>query len=838
MRPRPILTAALTLVCAALWSCDSPQAQAQAPAKQRIARALTAKQRRAFLDDALASVPSGDPDKTLSPYFFVFSDDPAVDRLPLEETSVEIDVAAAIAEVDVTQVYRNDGARALEAIYVFPMSTRAAVHAMRMTVGERVIEADVRERKAARRRYEAARANGQTASLLEEQRPNVLQMSLANIQPGDEIRVELSYTELLVPEDGRTELVFPTVVGPRYGGGTRAGSDGSDGSDGADGYVKSPYLHAGEADFAGFSLRASVHGGVPLAFVSSPSHDIDVEYADRADAEIELAPGEEEKRRDFVLRYGLAGGAIESGLLVSPGEGESHFLLAVEPPSRVAAADVQPREYVFIADVSGSMSGFPLDTSKALLGRLLRDLRPTDSFDVLLFSGGSAVLSESSLPATPDNIERGVRFIDERQGGGGTELLPALQRAYGLPRVDGSARVVVLATDGYVAVEDEAFALTREELGRANLFVFGIGTSVNRELIEGLARAGEGAPFVVSDPGEAATACEKLAKYVGAPLLTEVAVRFDGADAFDFEPAHVPDLFAARPIVVAGKIRGPLAGSVTVSGRTPAGAWSRTIDLSAAKASEIGDAARLYWARERIRLLTDRYAVSEDDDLEKQIVRLGLAHHLLTRFTSFVAVDKVVRGDGRTVKVKQPLPMPDGVSDLAVGDSFGYGGLGISGTGRGGGGTGYGSIGLGSVSTIGHGAGTGTGSGYGYGRGSVSYSAKAAAAPSIRAGAAIVTGSLSKDVIRRVVRRHANEVRFCYEKGLAAEPALTGRVVIKLVIDAQGRVTMAAVAETTLNEPNVEACIVAAVRRWIFPGIPGGGTAVVNYPFELKPEQK
>ena len=835
MRLRSIAAAALAAMFVTICACDAPRADARE--RPRGERALTARQRRAFVEAALASVPAGDAAKTLSPYFFVFSDDPSVDQLPLKSTSVEIDVAAAIAEVDVTQVYRNDGARALEAIYIFPMSTRAAVHALRMTVGDRVVEADVREREAARRTYERARANGQTASLLEEERPNVLQMSVANIQPGDEIRVELSYTELLVPEDRRYELVFPTVVGPRYSTAT----DGGDGS--RDDYAEAPYLHAGEADAAALDIRASIHGGVPLASVSSPSHDIDVERTGPADAEVALAPGEEEKRRDFVLRYSLAGNAIETGLLVSEGASESHFLLALEPPARVAPADVSPREIIFVADVSGSMAGYPLDTSKALLSRLLGDLRPEDSFDVLLFSGGSAVLDERPLPATDGNVARAVRFIDEQQGGGGTELLPALRRAYALPRTAGTSRTVVVATDGYVTVEDEALTLTREALGRANLFAFGIGTSVNRELIEGLARAGEGEPFVVAAPDEAEGTAARFARYVGEPLLTDVAVRFDGADVLDLEPASVPDLFAERPIVVSGRIRGPVEGTVTVSGRTPSGAWSQTVDLARARQIPVGDAARLYWARERIRLLTDRYTVSEDDDLEKQIVKLGLAHHLLTRFTSFVAVDKVVRGDGRAVRVKQPLPMPDGVPDTAVGGpenargalmgnqigtSYGYGGLGISGTGRGGGGTGYGSIGLGKVGTIGHGAGTGVG--YGSGR--------AAAAPSIRAGAAVVTGSLSKEVIRRIVRRHTNEVRACYEARLAADPTLAGKIVVRFVLDAGGHVVAVSIAESTFPDTAVETCIANAVRAWTFPAVPGGGSASITYPFELSPAQK
>jgi len=504
------------------------------------------------------------------------------------------------------------------------------------------------------------------------------------------------------------------------------------------------------------------------------------------------------------------------------------------------------------------MNGYPLDTSKALLKRLLKGLGKDDAFNILLFAGGSAVLSEWSLPANAANIGRGLRFIDEQEGGGGTELLPALQRAYDLPRVPRSSRIVVVATDGYVGVEDEAYTLTRERLGDANLFAFGIGTSVNREIIESLARAGDGEPFVVSRQSEAEAVAGRFARYVSSPLLTDIEARFEGVDAFDLEPARAPDLFAERPIAIAGKIRGPLAGRVTVSGYTPDGPWSRTVDLAKARRLPSSDAVRLYWARERIRLLSDRYRTSQDAELKRAITALGIDHHLLTEFTSFVAVDKVVRGSGHdATTVQQPSPMPDGVSDLAVGGgegqmgqrsartsnryaakgpaigtSYGYGGLGVSGSGRGGGGTGTGTIGLGSMGTIGHGAGGGTGSGYGRGSGGLG---GRAATPQIRAGAAIVTGSLSSQVIRRVIKRHLNEVRFCYEQQLQSDPALKGRVVIRFVIDSKGNVTAAVVAESTFNDTIVETCILQAVRRWKFPAPEGGGGVVVSYPFELRP---
>src|SRR5713101_6446245 len=175
--------------------------------------------------------------KTLSPYFFV-QGDPKVDQLPLKDTRVEIAVSGVIADVKVVQTYRNEGSRPINATYVFPAATRAAVYAMRMRIGDQVIVAKIKEREVAKQEFDDAKQQAKSASLLEQKRPNVFSMSLANIMPGDQIEIELRYTELLVPTDGIYEVVFPTVVGPRYP------SQKESSAAGEDRWVKSPYLHA------------------------------------------------------------------------------------------------------------------------------------------------------------------------------------------------------------------------------------------------------------------------------------------------------------------------------------------------------------------------------------------------------------------------------------------------------------------------------------------------------------------------------------------------------------------------------------------------------------------
>ncbi|NLI81983.1 MAG: VWA domain-containing protein [Deltaproteobacteria bacterium] len=606
-------------------------------------------------------------DKTLSPYFFVKSDNPSVDHLPLKSTSAKVEIAGVIANVTVTQVYKNEGKKALEAVYVFPASTRAAVYGMKMTIGERTVTAQIQKREEARAAYEKAKQEGRSASLLEQQRPNVFQMNVANILPGDEIKTELQYTELIHLSDGVYEFVYPTVVGPRYSNQTSANAPTSEH------WLRNPYLHSSEAPPYSFDIDVRLSAGVPVGEMQCTSHRVDIRYEDQSNARVSLAASEKHGgNRDFILKYRLSGDATEAGLLLYEGEREKFFLLMVQPPRSVPLSGIPPREYIFIVDVSGSMNGFPLEVSKRLLKDLIGNLRPTDHFNVLLFSGGSEVLADQSLPASEENIRKALDVIERQRGGGGTELLPALKKALTLPRREGTSRTVAIVTDGYVAVETEAFDLIRRELGRANCFTFGIGSSVNRFLIEGMARAGVGEPFVVTRPDEAPAAAERFRKMILSPLLTGVTVEFGGFEAYDVVPGAIPDVFARRPVLVYGKWRGTPRGVVTVKGTGSDQVYKHDIDVSRVKPLETNGALRHLWARSRIAELSDSNLLHPQDSRVREITRLGLDYSLLTAYTSFVAVDTLVRREGgETTTVQQPLPLPEGVPDSAIAASSG-----------------------------------------------------------------------------------------------------------------------------------------------------------------------
>ncbi len=761
-------------------------------------------------------------DKTLSPYFFVKTDDPDLDQMPLKSTSVDVRVSGVIADVLVTQTYKNEGTKPLEAIYVFPASTRAAVYGMKMIIGERTIVANIKKRKDARKEYEAAKNAGQSASLLEQQRPNVFQMNVANILPGDIITVELKYTELLIPTDKTYEFVYPTVVGPRYSDQKVANTPSSEN------WIKNPYLHQGEPPKNTFNLTVNLNAGLPIQDITCSSHKVDVSYRGSNNATIKLDSSETYGgNRDFILKYRLSGGSIESGLLLYEGEKENFFLVMMQPPKRVKVTQIPPREYMFIIDISGSMNGFPLEISKKLLKDLIGNLRTKDRFNVLLFAGSSTVMSEKSLPATQENIQRAINVIERQRGGGSTQLLPALKRALSMPGTKGYSRNIVIVTDGYVSVEEETFDLIRNRLGEANMFAFGIGSSVNRHLIEGMARVGMGEPFIITHPDEAPSKAEKFRELIQSPVLTNIEIDFGKFDVFDVEPPSIPDVLAYRPVIVFGKYRGKPKGRIILQGITGERPYKKTIRVSSIKPQKKNSALRYLWARHRITLLSDYNRLRKNDERIKEVTNLGLTYNLLTAYTSFIAVDSKKRlNNGQATTVKQPLPLPQGVSDYAVGKgSFASGSRACrkapipSYTGA-----------INTPQTL---------------------AVKEEALESkdcdtekqklnhsstkqdvlVRLGEITASNGLSKQDVKRLIEKQINSINQCYKKTSKSKSGLTREAVVTLTLDTKGHVTKVRIDRNKMINGILENCITSHLEKLHFQQLKRSGTIKIKILF-------
>lgn len=629
-------------------------------------------------------------DVTLSPYFYIKDSDPRTDRLPLKSTKVSTTINGTFAETYITQTYANEGENPINASYIFPASTKAAVHGMKMQIGDEIITAKIKEREEARTDFEEAKSKGKSASLLEEQRPNVFSMDVANIMPGDTICLELHYTEMLSSTEGTYQFVFPTVVGPRYASPSRTGKTNVEGISQSDDWVSSPYLLKDETPPGSYDISVRLSTGVPIAALSSSSHTINVSWDNDSTAQVTLAdPSDYAGDRDFILDYQLTGEEVNCGLMLAQANGEkvsqenffqenffqeNFFLLSIQPPEHYEPEDIPPREYIFVLDVSGSMEGYPLDTAKDLIRNLVSNLRETDCFNLILFSDSAIRLSPESLPATQDNILRAVNLIDEQEGGGGTELMPALEKALAIPQKDNISRSIITITDGYISGEKEIFHLVNRNLSTTSFFSFGIGDAVNRYLIDGIAQAGAGEAFVVTDSEEAAETAERFRTYVEAPLLTDIQITYDGFDVYDVEPPVQSTLFAQKPITVFGKWKGSPSGTIRITGKNGTRDYVREIRVADVVPSQDNSALPYLWARTRVERLSN-YGVTSDElaDLQeaavkREITAIGLKYSMLTPYTSFIAVSETVRNDtGEGSDVDQPLPLPSRVSHLAVG---------------------------------------------------------------------------------------------------------------------------------------------------------------------------
>lgn len=641
---------------------------------------------------AYAMEEDSDEEKVLAPYIILLSGDPSVDRFPLKETSVTTNIDGIIAETYVVQTYANEGETPINASYVFPASTNVTIHGMQMIIGDHIVTAKIKEKEEAKEEFEEAKSEGKSASLLEQQRPNVFTMDIANIMPGDDVRIELHYTELVEPEENIYQFVFPTVVGPRYASPPETGNndESADGSnennsassaadssghtDEENDWVETPYLTEGSIPPGKYDITVNLSAGVPIANIRSTSHDIRVTKNGENSAKITLAnsagnnPSDYAGNRDFILEYQLNGEEVDCGLMLNQGEDENYFMLMVQPPERCEVEDIPPREYMFVLDVSGSMSGFPLDTAKDLIKDLVSNLRETDSFNLMMFSNEAFLMAPSSVAANEKNIQTAIRLIDEQEGGGGTELAPALKGALSFLSDENEARSVIVITDGYISGEKEIFDIIDDNLDKVSFFSFGIGTSVNRYLIDGIAKAGIGESFVVTDSSEAAETAERFRTYIESPILTDIQVTYDGFDVYDVEPQKLPTLFAQRPIVVYGKWRGDLTGTVKITGHNGNGKFVKEIPVEQIKPLKDNDAIRYLWARKKIERLTD-YGISENDpDIKNEVTQLGLKYSMMTPYTSFIAVVETIRNPEKESKdVNQPQPLPLQVSDLAVG---------------------------------------------------------------------------------------------------------------------------------------------------------------------------
>jgi Ca-activated chloride channel family protein len=481
-------------------------------------------------------------------------------------------------------------------------------------------------------------------------------MEVARIMPGDIVSLTLRYSELIRPVDGTYEFVLPTAIGPRFAGEAKQ-----------EAFTGNPHLGEGENSVAKFSVDFKIGTPLDLQSLACPSHETQIDFVDRKRATLKLAPTAPD--RDFIVRYRLAGEKISSGLMLHEGGDENFFVLQVEPPVTVGERDIPARDYVFLIDVSGSMHGFPINLTKKLFRDLIGSLRPTDTFNVVLFAGDRQVLSPQPLAANEGNIRKAIALLSSQSGGGGTELIEGLKTAIALPTEKDISRSLVLITDGYISAEPEVFELIRIGANGTNIFPLGVGSSVNRHLLEGLAHIAGNDSFVVTNSSETQDAVSRFREAISSPVLTGITVKSEGFSISDFQPGQLSDLFANRPLTLIGKWSGEAKGTIELSGITGEGeTYTQKFQVAEAARNLANPALRPLWAREKVRSLADYAELTGKKEIIEEVTAIGLKYELLTPSTSFVDIDEMPReSDSPAVAVNQPLPLPHGVSSGAGG---------------------------------------------------------------------------------------------------------------------------------------------------------------------------
>ncbi len=632
---------------------------------------------------------------------------------PLEHTDVDVAISGFIARVHVKQIFRNPLDVKIEAVYAFPLPHDAAVDDMVMIVGNRRIRSQIKKRAEARKIYEAAREAGRVAGLLDQERPNIFTQSVANIEPGAEVSIDISYVETLEYEDGIFELVFPMVVEPRYMPGCPVGKEGTgwardtclvpDAS-----RISPPVARPGTRAGHDISLNVTIDAGMRLSEIESVLHDVEITHQGPGKASLSLRRKAEIPNRDFILRYGLGNEEIGDAFFIHEDERGKFFTLVLQPPRRYVPMQLVPRELIFVLDTSGSMRGHPIDKAKETMSRALDSMRAGDTFNIILFSGETRILWNEPRPNTTENRTLAQKFLARQSGRGGTEMMKAINaalckrssearscphhRAAEPGQESGhppSIRIVCFMTDGCVGNDFAIIDAVKRNADTTRVFSFGIGQSTNRFLLDGMAHAGRGEVEYVTLNSYAGAAVERFYQRILAPLLTDIEIDWGGLPVFDVYPRRIPDLFSAKPVVIHGRLRDHAQAAITLRGQTGSGPFARRIRIDSSRATGATDSLASLWARAKVKCLMhqDLAGLRKGNfckELTEAVTALGLGFRLMTRFTSFVAVEEsTITGEGTPIRISVPVELPDGVSHEGIFGPATYSGSGCFLVGRG-----------------------------------------------------------------------------------------------------------------------------------------------------------
>ncbi len=584
--------------------------------------------------------------------------------LPLKHTDVRGQVSGYIATVSVTQQFHNPFDKKIEAVYVFPLPQNAAVNEFVMTIGDRKIRGIIRERQEAEQIYREARQQGFRAALLNQERPNIFTQKVANIEPGKEIDVNIHYFNTLAYREGWYEFVFPMVVGPRYNpagstDGVGAVARDQTGASGQDTEVT--YLAPTERSGHDIDLQLTIDAGVAIEEVECLSHAIVKESLDNNQVAVRINPRDRIPNKDFVLRYRVAGDRVKSSLLTHNDPRGNYFTLMLYPPDDLKRLKRAPMEMIFVLDCSGSMGGRPIELAKGAIIRALQQLEDGDSFQVIRFSNDASQLGAQPLKATDTNIRKAIKYVEALEGQGGTEMIEGIKAALDFDHDPKRLRVVSFMTDGYIGNEADILAAVHEKVGGSRIFSFGVGSSVNRFLLERMAGLGRGAVAYITLNDPVVDVVDRFYECISHPALTDIQIDWGAMQVSDVYPAKMSDLFVGRPVIITGKYQGQGRSVIRISGNVGPYEHSFTVPVDLDHPGQ-HEGIACVWARKKIEQLNNHYLAIQEPGLPEQIQSVALEYGLMSAYTSFIAVDSAYRTEGdHGISLAVPVPVPDGV---------------------------------------------------------------------------------------------------------------------------------------------------------------------------------
>ncbi|MEQ9406950.1 MAG: VIT domain-containing protein [Fuerstiella sp.] len=586
--------------------------------------------------------------------------------VPLRHTAVQGNIDGYIATVDVTQQFHNPYDSKIEAVYVFPLPQSAAVNEFVMTVGERKIRGIIREREQAEQIYAQARAQGHVAALMTQERPNIFTQKVANIEPGKQIDINIRYFNTLQYDDGAYEFVFPMVVGPRFNppattDGVGAVPRGVQGSSGQQTEVQ--YLAPNERSGHDVSVTLTINAGVDIEDLHAVNHAVHVKDICESQKSVSLVPRDRIPNKDFVLRYKVAGDQIKTAMLTHKDEHGQYFTMMLYPPADLSQVNRSPMEMVFVLDCSGSMSGQPITQAKAAISHALQSLTPRDTFQIIQFSNNASQLGAEPVLATPQNIQRGLKYLASLNGGGGTHMIEGIKAALDFPHDEGRFRLVSFMTDGYIGNEQQILGTLHDKLGASRIFSFGVGSSPNRFLMDRMAILGRGAVAYLSLNDNATEIMDRFNQRISHPAMTDLSIDWGDMQVSDVYPQRLPDLIVGRPVIITGQFTGE-PGTVKVNGRVDMEPSSFSVSLDEEDATKNHQGIAAVWARLKIKDMMNyaAHAPNEAGEVQTAVTQTALTYNLMSAYTAFVAVDSMTKTAGEYgTTVAVPVPVPEGV---------------------------------------------------------------------------------------------------------------------------------------------------------------------------------